>query len=84
LEKVRVKGKEVRIEINPAFYSYEAVLLTKKILKDVCQVSVRKKEDVILVSLKPKPKMKINLETLGYEFYNYLLNSVKEMRLGLI
>jgi len=84
LEKVRVEGKEVRVEVNPRFYSYEAVLLTKKVLKGVCQVSVRRKEDVILVSLKPKPKMKINLETLGYEFYNYLLNNVKEMRLGLI
>lgn len=79
-----MEGKEVRVEVNPRFYSYEAVLLTKKVLKGVCQVSVRKKEDVILVSLKPKPKIKINLETLGYEFYNYLLNNVKEMRLGLI
>lgn len=84
MERVRVEGKEVRVEVNPKFYNYEAVLLTKRILKDVCRVSIRKKGDVILVNLKPKPKMKINLETIGYEFYNYLLNNVKEMRLDLI
>jgi len=84
LERVKVKGREVRVEVNPNFYSYDAVLLTKKILANFCLVSIRKRDDVILVNLKPKPKMKINLETLGYEFYNYLLNSVKEMKLGLI
>jgi hypothetical protein len=54
---------------------------TKKLFLKECKVSIKKRRDLIEVKLKPKSK-KANLKIIGYEFYNHLLNTLKEMRTG--
>lgn len=81
MERVKVEKGKVEVTVNPAFYSKECVLKTKKVFSDFAKVSVKKSGDNILIVLKPKTK--VGLEEIGYEFYNHLLNAVKETRLGL-
>lgn len=81
MEKVRVKKGKVEVSVNPVFYSKECVLKTKKVFSDFAKVTVKKTGDELVVLLEPKTKA--NIEEIGYEFYNHLLNTVKEMRLGL-
>jgi len=81
LERVDVEKGKVSISVNPNFYSYDCVKKTKKLFMKECKVWIKKRKDSIEVKLKPKSK-KIDLEILGYEFYNYLLNILKEMRTG--
>jgi hypothetical protein len=71
---------EVSVSINPSFYCYECVKKTKELFSEECKVIIKKRKDLIEVKLKPKSK--IDLEFLGYEFYNHLLNTLKEMRTG--
>jgi len=82
LERVNAKKDEVRIEVNPNFYNIDCVRKTGKLFSESCKVSVRKTNDIIEVVLKPKSK-KENIGMLGYEFYNHLLNTAKEMRTGI-
>ena len=76
-----MERKEVRIEVNPNFYNMNCVKRTGKLFLGECKVLIKKRMDLIEVRLKPKSD-KTNLEILGYEFYNYLLNTLKEMRTG--
>jgi hypothetical protein len=46
-----------------------------------CKIWITKGKDSIEVKLKPKSK-KTDLKILGYEFYNHLLNTLKEIRTG--
>jgi len=80
LERIKVEGRKVKVEVNPAFYSHYCVQKTKERFKKICQVSVIKKDDMLIVTLKPNSK--VNLEILGYEFYNHLLSTAKEIRSG--
>lgn len=82
MERVNVEKGEVSISVNPNFYSYDCVKKTKKLFMKEYKVWIKKRKDSIEVKLKPKSK-KANLEILGYEFYNYLLNTLKEMRIGI-
>lgn len=82
MERVNIGKKEVSISINPKFYSFDCVKRTKRLFLKDCKVLIKKGRDSIEVRLKPKSE-KINLEILGYEFYNHLLNTLKEMRTGI-
>jgi uncharacterized FlgJ-related protein len=81
LERVNIEKREVNVSVNPNFYNYDCVKKTKKLFLEECEVTIRKRKDSIEVKLKPKSK-KIDREILGYEFYNHLLNTLKEMRTG--
>lgn len=81
MERVNVVKGEVNISINQNFYSWDCITKTKKLFLKECKVSIKKGQDSVEVKLKPKSK-KVDLEVLGYEFYNYLLNTLKEMRTG--
>jgi TRAP-type mannitol/chloroaromatic compound transport system permease small subunit len=74
---VTVKDGKVEVEINKKIYDYKCVLKTKDAFKKDNNVSI-KKGDMIYVTIKPKKK--VNLELLGYEFFNHLLNTLKEMK----
>ena len=63
-----------KISLDTNFYNYEAILQASKDFSenfwvymdgDVC--------DKILVSIKSKSGVEADLDTLGYEFYNYVL-----------
>ena len=79
MEKIKVEKGRVKVEINPNIYSYDSVVRTSKTLKKACNVKIKKSDEAIFVTIKPRTKG-IPLEVLGYEFYNYLLNTVKEMK----
>jgi hypothetical protein len=73
--------KEVEIQINPRIYGLEAVKKTSKIFSKVCRPTIITDLNGTYVFLKPKKGVKLN-EIMGYEFYNHLLNVVKEMKTG--
>jgi len=71
---VRVGKGEVKIFINPNFYSHESVANVSKIFKKSFKASTENLENNIIVTLKPKSKeSKPSLKLVGYEFFNYLL-----------
>ena len=59
----------------------DCVKKTKKLFLKQCKVLIKKRKNLIEVRLKPKSK-RANLEILGYEFCNHMLNTLKEMRAG--
>lgn len=73
MEKVKVNKKknEVTISFNENFYDEESINKAAEDFKKVCQIK-RNKDFIIL-----KQKKKININTLGYEFYNYVLGLIK-------
>lgn len=79
LGKVKVEGNKVQLLINPAFYDFDSVVRVKEEFEQVSHVSVTDKKSVIFVEMKPRKKISPEeMEMLGYEFYNHLLNEVKE------
>ena len=58
MEKVRVKRGSSEVIINPIFYNKECILRTKKIFSKFAKISVRERENEIVVTLKPKIKIK--------------------------
>jgi len=81
LEKVKVENNMISLKINPAFYDGEIVSTVKNDFKKLSQIFVKKKEDLISVTLIPKEKLsKEEMKIFGYEFYNHLLNAIKELR----
>jgi hypothetical protein len=76
------KSKQIKIKLNPQIYDYGCVLRTKKAFEKFCEISLDKTpENFIQITLKAKPKFKnIGTETFTYEFYNHLLNNIKETK----
>lgn len=72
--KVNKKEKKVDIVLNKNFYCIEAVKESIEDFKEICDSSVSDEED-IKVSLKPKEDL--DIDTLGYEFSNYVLGLMK-------
>jgi hypothetical protein len=71
------KNKEVKLVVDTRFYGYGAVLQTAKDYTESCWVLVDgDKNDKLLVTLKPKTN-DIELETLGFEFFNYMLGLIQ-------
>lgn len=71
--QVDKKNNVVKLIVDTRFYGCGAVLSAAKAYTDSCWVYVDgDTEDKLLVTLKPKTD-EIKLETLGYEFYNFML-----------
>lgn len=66
------KNKEVKLLINTKFYDSGSVLKASQSFTRSCWIYINELDGKLLVSLKPKFK-EINLDELGYEFYNYVL-----------
>jgi len=69
-------NKEVTLKFNMDMYSYEAIICTSKEFTDNFWVIVQgNPKEKIIVNLKPKEEFinDINLNELGYEFYNLTL-----------
>lgn len=69
--KINHDGNEVRIRLNEKFYPKDIVDIAIKDYIDICDVFFD--EDYIIL----KPRKEINLDKLGYEFFNYVLGLVK-------
>ncbi|MBT3463550.1 hypothetical protein HN451_01070 [archaeon] len=64
---------EVKLVLDTKFYGSDAIMKTAKEYLDSCWVFLDGDvQDKLLVTLKPKSK-EIDINTLGYEFCNYIL-----------
>jgi len=77
-KKVRIDGVKNRVTVilDPKFYNSESVNLSVNDFKDCCLTKLKSENDKITVVLSPKSK-EIDINTLGYEFYNYVLNKMR-------
>jgi hypothetical protein len=67
------KNQEVKLILDTKFYGFQSILHASKDFTENCWVYMDgDKNDKILVTLKPK-KESIDINKLGYEFYNYVL-----------
>jgi len=74
MEEVRREGNKVVVEIDARIYDSKAV---EDAVKNFgCKAELKKEYGFFIVLLKPKG----NNETVGYEFYNFLLDKVKERK----
>ena len=69
---VNKEKKEITLTVNESFYDPDLVNQAIEDFKEVCDIT-KNQESIVL---KPKEEG-IELETLGYEFYNYLLGLIK-------
>lgn len=68
------KNKFVKLNFNKQFYKEEFIDLAIRDFSNICEI---KKEEGSII-LKPKEK-ELELDTLGYEFYNYILGLIKNI-----
>lgn len=69
--KVNKEKNEVSLSFNENFYDKKFIDEAIKDFEKVCDVKIDK--NIILL----KPKEKTDLDTLGFEFYNYVLGLIK-------
>lgn len=84
-KKVSVdKGKNQAVTVfDTRFYTPESIKSSAEDFKDCCRLQIRSKGDEITVLLSPKSK-DIGLDSLGYEFYNYVLARMRSNESRLI
>ncbi len=61
----------VTIKLNRYLYTKRAVIVASEAFSESCFVSLNITPDAYVVAMKPKEEM--DLKTLGYEFFNYVL-----------
>lgn len=69
--KINTEKNEVTLSFNEKFYNKKSVDKALKDFSKICDVEQNK--DLILL----RPKEKIDINTIGYEFYNYVLSLIK-------
>jgi len=74
MEEVRREGNKVVVEIDSRIYDSKAVEDAVKSFG--CKAELKKEYGFFIVLLEPKPVS----ELIGYEFYNFLLDKVKERK----
>jgi len=72
-KNVDVKGDKVIINLNKQFYNSGILHMAVNDFKNICDVKINR-----YIILKPKTK-DIDINTIGYEFYNYLLGLIKTL-----
>ncbi len=77
-EKINIdeKNKKVVIKFDTVFYPSGCVFKAVQDFSDSCWTSADGTLENLQVVLKPKSK-NTSLDTLGYEFYNYVLSIIK-------
>jgi hypothetical protein len=78
MEKIIIRNseKELLINFDTRFYPSKHIIKSIQDFSDLCWVSVDGSEKNLQVKLKPKTD-DVDLDTLGYEFYNYVLAVIK-------
>ncbi len=75
---VQVRAGGVTLKLNSGVYLKKAVLLASEAFGESCWVNLDMSEGSYLVQLTPKePGME--LEPLGYEFFNYVLGIMQNV-----
>jgi aromatic ring-opening dioxygenase LigB subunit len=72
--KIDYSSKTVTVRFNPNIYQIEQIKKTISVFKGLCDASIIKKSD-IFVHIKPKD-ISI-MDSIGYEFSNYILGLMK-------
>lgn len=67
------KKKSVKLSFNNCFYRQDFIDQAIRDFSEICDI--KKEEDIIC--LKSKKEEKIDLKTVGYKFYNYVLVPMK-------
>jgi len=76
------KNKDVTLKLNMNMYNYEAILFASKEFSENFWVNIGGDvNDKIIVNLKPKPEFikDVNLNELGFEFFNYTLGIMQDL-----
>jgi hypothetical protein len=82
-EHVIVDKGRVRLNISPAIYDYFSIIKTREIFPKNLKISVKRDEHMLQVTIQPKVSMsRKELEIIGYEFFNHLLNTTKDVMTG--
>jgi hypothetical protein len=78
MEKIVVKKdeKKVLINFNTKFYPSEYIFKSVLDFSDSCWTSIDGSEEILQITLKPRSE-NIDLDTLGYEFYNYVFAIIR-------
>lgn len=78
MEKITVKKEEKQVLINfdTKLYPSDCIFKAAQDFSDSCWTSVDGSPENLQVMLRPKSE-EIDLDTLGYEFYNYVLSIIK-------
>lgn len=78
MQKVEVEENKVRIFINQSFYDIESVRRVKKVFEGIGKIITVEGKTITVVDIIPYQKMNTaEMEMIGYEFYNHLLDAVK-------
>ncbi|RLI93382.1 MAG: hypothetical protein DRO89_00010 [Candidatus Altiarchaeales archaeon] len=77
-KKVRIDEKKNRVTVtfDTRFYEPESIRLSVNDFRDCCSAKLKSEDGKITVVLSPKSK-EIDINTLGYEFYNYVLGRMR-------
>ena len=75
---VQVKAGSVTLKLNSGVYLKKAVLLASEAFGENCWVNLDMSDSSFLVQLTPK-EPGIELEPLGYEFFNYVLGIMQNV-----
>lgn len=69
MEKIIVNRQlnQVKLSFNPLFYKTEFIDKAIQEFDKIC--SIEKSDDALII----EPKIDLDIELLGYEFYNYVL-----------
>jgi hypothetical protein len=79
MEKIIIDKENGKVILNfdTRFYPLKKIILAAQCFTDSCWVFVDgDAKDTIMATLKPKSK-DIDISTIGYEFYNYVLGLMK-------
>lgn len=78
MEKITVnkEEKEVLVNFDTKLYPSDCIFKAAQDFSDSCWTSVDGSQENLQVMLRPKSD-EINLDTLGDEFYNYVLSIIK-------
>lgn len=78
---VRVEENKILLRVNKSFYDFETVENVKKQFEQIADVLTIDTKTDTLIEITPIQKLKSEeMEIIGYEFFNRLLNTIKEMR----
>ncbi|MBN2013753.1 MAG: HxsD-like protein [Candidatus Altiarchaeota archaeon] len=82
-KKVSVDERKNRVVavFDTRFYTPESIKSSAEDFEDCCRLQIRSWKDDITVVLSPKSR-DINLDFLGYEFYNYVLARMRSKMPG--
>ncbi len=82
MDKVRINKKrdETVVFLDTTFYPSEDIMEATRAFSESCWVTAEgDAKSIMQVNLKPRSKH-IELDKIGYEFYNYVLGVIKNKR----